>query len=242
MVTGRGAWTHIGGTTPYYALVKPKVGSQVVSNPYLDPQSYDYRAVHYGVIAIQARLKELGFRKAEPNGVYDWWTQYRVKQFQKSVGLTPDGQVGPETAKRLFRPVVVAMQAKYGIPANLLGGIMTIESIVDPGAVGYSTPGDKGLLQFNTVSPNNSTWWNVEPADYTPADAFDYKWAIEEGAKRLAWARKRYAGKGTTLQRKCMVAQHNSPLWADEWFKNGVAPNATIKDYVTKALAASSTF
>lgn len=241
-VTGRGAWTRVGGTTPYYELIKPRIGKAAASDPSLDTDAIAERAVYYGVFAIQARLKELGYRKAAPNGIYTWWTAYRVKQFQKAAGLVADGVVGSSTAKKLFGPVVARYQTVYSLPVNLLGGVTTVESLFDPGAVGYGTPGDKGLDQFNTVPPNNTTWWNVEPVNYNAAMAFDYKWAVEEAARRMLKAKSRYSGKGEVLRNKCLALQHNSPLWADKLYNTGKYPTPEAETYVSNVFAAAKNF
>lgn len=222
MTTGRGAWTHIGGTTPYYEYTTPMVGLLATGQ---DPNSFDYRAVNYGVKAIQARLNGLGY--PEPlvvDGEFGPKTKRAVQWFQGKHALDTNGRVGFVVAKLLFRGVFVHVEQANGIPGHYLGGIGWNESAFDPGAVGYYTPWDKGLVQ-----------WNCDPAtnpSYTVAQAFDPTWAIEAAGERFAHAWQKYTGKGSLLQVSCSIAQHNSPLWADEWFSTGVAPNDQIKQYV----------
>ena len=50
---------------------------------------------------IQRALKELGFNPGPINGEYDDLTVAAVGAFQATKGLVVDGQVGPQTAKRL---------------------------------------------------------------------------------------------------------------------------------------------
>jgi len=54
-----------------------------------------------GVAEIQRRLSNLGFFEATPTGIFDNATEVAVRDFQISVGVTPDGQVDPETARLL---------------------------------------------------------------------------------------------------------------------------------------------
>lgn len=242
MTTGRGAWTTIGGTTPYYELHTPNVGSQASGNTSVDPNYFNYRAVTHAVAEIQKIINSLGY---SPKLVIDGWfgrdTQAGVIWAQKHLGLysgyTP-GRVGHDLSKGLLKAKISSLQSQYLIPHNLLYGIAETETNLDLGAVGYLTPWDKGVLQFNCdPATNPTTWWNGSNAvKYTVANAFDHNWALTEGAKRLARARNRYSGKGSDLQVKCMAAQHNAPTWADEWYASGVAPNPTIQKYVSNVL------
>lgn len=241
MATGRGAWTHIGGTTPYYELTRPRVGHAVLSNPALDPDSYAERAVNYGVRAIQHRLNDLGLADLTVTGNFGRGTRKGVKAFQASVGLTTDGVVGPTTAKALFRPCLIAKAEARKVDPALAFGIVSVESVFDPGAVGYSTPGDKGFAQFNTTAGNNTTWWNKNPVEFTVENAFDHIWAFTELANRLAWAKTEFSGKGTQLRRECMILQHNSPKAAYDHFAGyDITPEA--QSYLSNVLSAMQNF
>nr|WP_249162360.1 peptidoglycan-binding domain-containing protein [Bradyrhizobium diazoefficiens] len=50
---------------------------------------------------IQRALKELGFNPGPIGGEYNDLTVAAVAAFQATKGLVVDGQVGPQTAKRL---------------------------------------------------------------------------------------------------------------------------------------------
>jgi N-acetylmuramoyl-L-alanine amidase len=60
------------------------------------------------VIALQRRLLDLGFRVGRVDGLYAGETSAGVTEFQRNVGLTPDGVFGPETMTALarLRPIV----------------------------------------------------------------------------------------------------------------------------------------
>lgn len=52
-------------------------------------------------IAIQQRLKDLGYYNGEIDGDMNWQTVQAIKDFQFDYGITVDGIVGPETARLL---------------------------------------------------------------------------------------------------------------------------------------------
>jgi peptidoglycan hydrolase-like protein with peptidoglycan-binding domain len=53
------------------------------------------------VLALQQRLKELGYWLGTPDGSFGSLTQQAVWAFQKSAGLQRDGVVGPKTRRAL---------------------------------------------------------------------------------------------------------------------------------------------
>jgi N-acetylmuramoyl-L-alanine amidase len=58
---------------------------------------------------LQERLLEMGFNAGRADGIYGGHTAHAVAQFQREVGLRPDGECGPETVnalRRLGRKVV----------------------------------------------------------------------------------------------------------------------------------------
>ena len=54
---------------------------------------------------LQSRLVEMGFNCGKIDGVYGLLTESAVKEFQKSVGILPDGKCGPVTLIALMRLV-----------------------------------------------------------------------------------------------------------------------------------------
>jgi general secretion pathway protein A len=55
-----------------------------------------------GVEWLQVSLGELGFFGGQPNGRFEAETESAVRAFQTSVGLAPDGRVGPRTKIHLY--------------------------------------------------------------------------------------------------------------------------------------------
>jgi N-acetylmuramoyl-L-alanine amidase len=60
------------------------------------------------VIALQRRLLDLGFKVGRVDGLFGFSTEAAVKEFQRNVGIPPDGTCGPATLKALARlaPIV----------------------------------------------------------------------------------------------------------------------------------------
>lgn len=233
ITTGRGAWSQRGMGYPgvYYQLPPANtayVGSQVVQDAHLDQSCNDFRAVNWGVKAIQSRCNELVNSKLVVDGWFGTLTDSAVRYAQTKLHLAVDGAVGPATAKAFWRPLVVLSEAAHGLSGNYTGGIMFHESGYDPGAVGYTTPGDKGLDQ-----------WNSTPYD----EAFDYHWSIPQTAARFAVAWQTYASKGAKLQIACSIAQHNSPTQAASIYSGGhVVPGTPIANYISAVISAAAAF
>src|SRR5690242_18641863 len=79
----------LGQRTLYQAVSEPLVGDDVRQ--------------------LQERLLEMGYDVGRADGVYDGRTARAVAQFQREVGLSPDGSCGPMTMnalRRLGRKVV----------------------------------------------------------------------------------------------------------------------------------------
>lgn len=79
------------------------------------------------VLAMQQRLSELGYWLGEPDGHYGFLTQQAVWAFQKSAGLSRDGDVGPATQRALKNGVRPATRLQgNGIDINLERQILMI--------------------------------------------------------------------------------------------------------------------
>lgn len=225
---GRGAFTRDGKDNgrDYYSFVRglPLDGST-------PEKSFNYEAVNLGVRSIENRLVELGY-DVKVDGIYGPKVKAAVKEFQKSVGLSYDGTVGRNTGPRLFRGPIETFSRPYGYDPALIFGILKMESGGDPGAVGYFTPGDRGIFQFNTV----------EHKEITYEMAHDYLWATEEMCARFNRAWNRYQGKGPELRINCSIIQHKSPAAADSWFVSGIPFGPISEDYVSKVRAFALTY
>jgi N-acetylmuramoyl-L-alanine amidase len=110
---------HLGARTLYQAIPDPLVGEDVRT--------------------LQERMLEMGYDVGRADGVYGARTARAVAQFQREVGLAPDGACGPHTMhalKRLGRKVVggrptwlrEADAFRHSGP-NLIGKVI----VVDPG-------------------------------------------------------------------------------------------------------------
>lgn len=230
---GRGAWTATGkdNGSRYYTFIegKPLDGSSPTKDT-------NYQAVHLAVKAIQTRVNGYGYSPAlVVDGKFGKSSADGVKWVQAKLGFSAagqDGVVGPTTCKALFKDLLIWFGGVHHAPASQLHGFVMLESGYDPGAVGVTTPSDRGLNQINE---------NAHP-DITDEQAFDPAFAINYTAKRLSDARIAFSGKSVDLKNKCAIAQHNSPLWAKQWYAAGSPPNDQIKKYVDLVLGHALNF
>lgn len=124
-----GARWKLGARTLYHAVPDPLVGEDVR--------------------ALQERLLEMGYDAGRADAVYGGRTARAVAQFQREVGLTPDGSCGPQTMKalkRLGRKVVGGRpqllreaEAFRQSGPNLVGKTI----VIDPG---HGGPQDLGVV------------------------------------------------------------------------------------------------
>lgn len=222
MAQGRGAWTLRGkdNNSVYYEYIvgKPIDGG----NPKAD--SF-HSAVHSGVEAIQSLLNAAGAtwsstfdtRPLTTDGEFGPLTSAKVKYAQGELGTVADGQVGVKTMKALLLPSIRKVQNAHKIPGDYLCGLIRWESNWDPGAVGYVTDNDHGLVQINS---------HYNPA-VTVALAFNPEFAIEWAGKRLAASLVKYG------DWEPAIASYNSPESAAKWKETGSPPNTAIYKYVT---------
>lgn len=237
--TGRGAWTRRGfpvnpgaqtGFTNMYRR-NPTTGGAVTGSQ--SSLGLDYEAVHHGVRAIQDLLD------IYIDGRFGPQTEAAVKKFQTLRGLTSDGIAGPATMKSLLLGTMMNVTSQYRIPDRLIYGLARQESVNDPGAVGYSTPSDRGLVQINL---------NAHPT-ITMAQACIPSFSLDWAGNRMRTQHDRYRNRTDymtshdgkdKLAWDCAVAYHNAPAWAEQWAKTGTPPNQQIADYVAKVRAFGS--
>jgi peptidoglycan hydrolase-like protein with peptidoglycan-binding domain len=98
-------------------LERMKVVARAKQNPGSGPLLKEgYRGAP--VKALQKRLDQLGFANGANDGVFGKNTERAVKQFQRSVGLEPDGIVGKGT----WRMLGIDVKGKVQKPGRVSGG------------------------------------------------------------------------------------------------------------------------
>lgn len=87
------------GTTTYRALdeARWKLGDRLLTLVAGSLTSGD------DVVALQQRLLDLGFQLGRADGLFGRQTEQGVRDFQRNIGLPPDGTCGPATLKALAR-------------------------------------------------------------------------------------------------------------------------------------------
>ncbi len=117
----------LGQRTLYQAVAEPLVGDDVRQ--------------------LQERLLEMGYDLGRADGVYGGHTAQAVAQFQREVGLAPDGSCGPATMKALRRlgrkvvggrPQLLRETAAFHASGPALMGKRIV---IDPGHGGPDDPG-----------------------------------------------------------------------------------------------------
>lgn len=221
--TGRGAWSLRGNAMNRAFYVKDCSTTT---------QTQDAYAVRQGVLAIQ---KLLGMDYSTGPGTFGPKTDAAVRSFQTAAVPPADGVVGRNTMRALLRPPIARIEAEKKIPGHLLWGLVGAESDYDPGAVGYTTPYDLGLVQINLqYNPGVS-----------PEQAFDPTFALNYAADRMltAYNKFRLLTTNGTIAWNGAVLDHHAPAWAVSYVKSGgVWPNDRSSLYVSRVKTFASTF
>jgi hypothetical protein len=195
--------------------------------------TFDELRENWAIASIQRRLKAQGFDPKRDDGVFHWGTGTVTKRFQRSYNLRPfDSMLGLTELRRLFTRMVFKRAEVYAVPGPYLWGLVFQESGFDPSATGYINPNDHGLMQINALA---------HPS-ITDERAFNAEFAVGWGAERLGSAHEEYVAK-PHIAWHCAIANHNSPVKADLWFKTGVPPldegetaPGQIERYVTNVM------
>jgi hypothetical protein len=219
--TGRGAWTKRGSLL---ARRSYKVGCARAS---AEARSQDEWAVSRGVEAIRTLLAYSGFpvNHVGKPGVFGRRTKVGVLRFKKSGNFKKvNGVVGIRTSKALLRPLVADAQGDHRIPDNLLWGLIGSESAWDLGAVGYATPLDVGVCQFNlTYNPGVDAETAMNPV-----------FAVMETGRRMRSRFNSFKSVAPTeeIAWNAAVLAHNSPVNAGKYVTAGIFPTAQAAHYV----------
>jgi hypothetical protein len=158
------------------------------------------------------------------DGLFGADTDKAVREFQQARKLTVDGVLGPNSAVELVLPLVRRLEKEHGIPGRILSGKVRFESGADTGAIGENGF-DLGIAQIN-LDPG------VHGATITFEMAMDVEWALDYSARRWRVAFDRYKGWGANdkLAADAAILQHNWPVGADSWVRNGTPPKSSTMD------------
>jgi N-acetylmuramoyl-L-alanine amidase len=103
------------------------------------------------VAALQSRLSGLGFDLGRVDGVFGVATDAALREFQRSVGVDPDGTCGPDTFRALARlgramsgGGVAADLRELALLESLCSGVADKLVVLDPGHGGLDPGADTG--------------------------------------------------------------------------------------------------
>lgn len=186
----------------------------------VDASTHEAQVRWYAVAAIQGELLRRHYSLAH-DGIFGPGTEAAVRQFQSYHHLPVTGQVEGTTAKAMFVDPchIAAVHAGISLP-TLFAGLIALESAFSPGATGANNL-DSGLAQINLSTEGVSE-----------RNAFDPAYALPWAAARLQSAFTRFSGKGADLAWNCAICNHNSPVYAKQWYDAGTPPNDTASKYV----------
>jgi N-acetylmuramoyl-L-alanine amidase len=112
------------------------------------------------VRSLQQRLASLGFHLDRIDGIFGPQTDRALREFQRSVGVNPDGTCGPETYRALAR--LARTMSGGAISSTTLRELTVLESlctgvankvvVIDPGHGGQDSGLTHGSLSESTVA------------------------------------------------------------------------------------------
>ena len=158
---------------PTTAAPPPTATTPTPTTPTPEPSSTTLRpgATGPAVLALQQRLRDLGYWLGTPDGTYGGLTVQAVMAFQKVEGLERDGIVGPGTADALDH-------ARRPSPASAGGDLIEVDKarpalfVVRDGAARWV---------LNVSTGTEEPYWvdgRTELAD-TPAGRWQVAWAVD---------------------------------------------------------------
>lgn len=185
-----------------------------------DPQGRDA----HGIYAFKAELVLNGFGVDKINQTLAYWGAEAVratKHAQVSFGINPDGVLGPQTARCLWRKRVSEAEVANSLPAHLLARIKTLESGDDPVAQGFSDPEDEGLFQENL--PSNP--------DLTQVQCWTPSFIVPHAASQLKARIKACAGS----VKAGAAAWNVGDFYANQWREAGFPASGGDNDVYERA-------
>jgi len=175
-------------------------------------RAWDNPRLGAALIAIKKELVYNGFGEnlEVEKPVFGEAAANRVREFQQAKGLTVDGQVGPVTAKELFRKRVEQEERNYDLPVGTIGRKLKLESNFDPVAIGGADPDDTGISQINR---RIHTSVSLE-------EAFDPAFSIDWAAKYVSQLRRDVAARADVLK-AARAAYNIGSTYATRWMLAG---------------------
>ncbi len=216
---GRGAWTLRGkenGMTSYGMVP----GTEVTEYDGATPSVSDWHdRVYRGVRAIDQLLSLAGYPAEDGKRVqvFGMALRDRALVFQASVGIASTrGYVGPMTMRALVIPHARSVALEFGIAPRWILAQVEKESGFDPGAQGWLTPFDSGLVQCNT-----------QDTSVTLDQAYNPIKALRIGARRWRDSRDGFlavceaAGTPRKVAIDGAILQHKNPEGARIYVESG---------------------
>lgn len=200
----QGALWRRNGVLAIYKLTQPLQGSE--PGP-----------LRWAVKVWQQSLAEAGY-EVPRHGLYDQATAEAVRRWQADQGFAVTGELTMAHARALLAPTISRQAQAAGMPAPILCGHLTAESVLDPAAVGANGV-DLGIAQISV--PYNP--------GLSEKEFFDKDDAIRYMAQRDARAMRRYN------DWKIAVVAYNSPLRARQWAKTG-QPSPLAQRYADRVM------
>jgi peptidoglycan hydrolase-like protein with peptidoglycan-binding domain len=173
------------------------------------------------ILAIKRELAFNGFARPKMDATLPFFgeaVENSVKDFQKSRGLTADGEVGQTTGRELFRPRIEQAEDIRSLPHGTIGKKVALESAFDPVAVGFSDAADKGIAQINTRIHG-----------VTEAEAFSPVFAIAWAGDYVLSQKREVERRANTL-RAGRAAYNVGNFYATEWMLAGFPENGRVEN------------
>lgn len=153
---------------------------------------YKKGATGAGVTEIQTRLKAWGYYTGAVDGVYGSGTEKAVRYFQRSNGLTEDGQCGAQTLAALGLPTNMgggsggSSSGGSSGDLDLLARLISAESRGEP----YEGQVAVGAVVLNRVAhasfPNSVSGVIYQPGAFSCLDDGQFDQPVAESAYRAA--------------------------------------------------------